>query len=358
MSIMTNQDKVAIESDARWRMLLDRNAGAGEKFVYAVKTTGIYCRPACPSRAPNPGNVEFFDSARLAEARGYRPCLRCNPNGRSIAEAAAEIVAKACRAIENAETTPKLAALAAAAGWSPHHFHRRFKAVTGLTPRAYGAAQRAKRVRAELTGDKSSVTSAIYGAGFGSSSRFYENSADVLGMTPTAFKQGGKSAEIRFAVGECALGAILVARSEKGVCAISLGDDPQALVSELEDRFPNAELIGADREFEQLVARVIGFVEAPRIGLDLPLDVRGSAFEERVWRALREIPVGKTVSYSEIARAVGESGAARKVARACAANRIAVAIPCHRVVRKDGALAGYRWGVERKHALIEREQRT
>jgi len=202
------------------------------------------------------------------------------------------------------------------------------------------------------------VTNAIYGAGFNSSSRFYEKSAEVLGMTPTAFKKGGKDEEIRFAIGECSLGAILVARSENGVCAISFGDDPEALVRDLEDRFPNAELIGGDRDFEHWVARVVGFVEAPQIGLDLPLDVRGSAFEERVWRALREIPLGKTASYSEIARRLGEPGAARAVARACAANKVAVAIPCHRVVRSDGGLSGYRWGVERKRALLEREKRA
>jgi AraC family transcriptional regulator of adaptative response/methylated-DNA-[protein]-cysteine methyltransferase len=213
-------------------------------------------------------------------------------------------------------------------------------------------------VRAELADETSSVTNAIYGAGFNSSSRFYEKSTEVLGMTPTAFKKGGKDAEIRFAIGECSLGAILVARSEKGVCAISFGDDPGALVRDLEDRFPNARLIGDDRGFEQLVARVVGFVEAPQLGLDLPLDVRGSAFEERVWQALRGIPSGKTASYSEIAHRIGKPSAARAVARACAANKVAVAIPCHRVVRSDGGLAGYRWGVERKRALLEREKRA
>ena len=358
MSLTMNRETTNASADARWKIVLDRSAEASGAFVYAVKTTGIYCRPSCPSRAPNRDNVVFFDTADQAEAQGFRACLRCRPDGRSIAENTTDAIARACRMLEAAESAPKLSELAAAIGLSPFHFHRQFKAATGLTPKAYGAAQRAKRVRAELADETSSVTNAIYGAGFNSSSRFYEKSAEVLGMTPTAFKKGGKDEEIRFAIGECSLGAILVARSENGVCAISFGDDPEALVRDLEDRFPNAELIGGDRDFEHWVARVVGFVEAPQIGLDLPLDVRGSAFEERVWRALREIPLGKTASYSEIARRLGEPGAARAVARACAANKVAVAIPCHRVVRSDGGLSGYRWGVERKRALLEREKRA
>jgi len=358
MSLTMNRETTRAGADARWQIVLGRSAEASGAFVYAVKTTGIYCRPSCPSRAPNRSNVVFFDTPDEAEAQGFRACLRCRPDGRSIAENTTDAIAKACRMLENGEVAPKLSELAAAVGLSPFHFHRQFKAATGLTPRAYGAAQRAKRVRAELADDKSSVTNAIYGAGFNSSSRFYEKSAEVLGMTPTAFKKGGKNEAIRFAIGECSLGAILVARSEKGVCAISFGDDPEALSRDLEDRFPNARLIGGDRDFEQWVARVVGFVEAPQIGLDLPLDVRGSAFEERVWRALREIPSGNTASYSEIARRLGEPGAARAVAQACAANKLAVAIPCHRVVRSDGGLSGYRWGVGRKRALLEREKRA
>jgi AraC family transcriptional regulator of adaptative response/methylated-DNA-[protein]-cysteine methyltransferase len=337
--------------------VLSRDAALDGSFVYAVKTTGIYCRPSCPSRAPKRRNVVFCETMADAEAKGFRACRRCNPGGRSLAETTADAVARACRMIENAEETPKLETLAASAGVSPFHFHRKFKAVTGLTPKAYGAAQRARRVRAVLA-DASSVTAAIYAAGFGSNSRFYETSNQVLGMTPSAYRQGGKDAEIRFAVGESSLGPILVARSEKGICAISLGDDAAVLVRDLEDRFPNAALIGGDGEFEQLVAQVVGFVEQPRIGLDLPLDVRGSAFQERVWRALREVPAGKTASYAEIARRLGEPKAVRAVAQACAANPIAVAIPCHRVVRNDGALSGYRWGVERKRALLEKERQA
>jgi AraC family transcriptional regulator of adaptative response/methylated-DNA-[protein]-cysteine methyltransferase len=240
---------------------------------------------------------------------------------------------------------------------SPYHFHRVFKAVTGLTPKAYAAARRAVRVRDELAEGTNSVTQAIYGAGFNSSGRFYAKAEEMLGMTPTAFRKGGDAAAIRFAVGECSLGSILVAATEKGVCAILIGDDPDELAHELQDRFPRADLIGGDAAFEALVARVVGFVEAPALGCNLPLDVRGTAFQQRVWQALRAIPAGETASYAEIARRIGAPGSARAVAQACAANNIAVAIPCHRVVRNDGALSGYRWGVERKRALLARESR-
>src|SRR5579863_5972259 len=212
-----------------------------------------------------------------------------------------------------------------------------------------------RRRREELQ-RRGTVTEAIYGAGFNSNGRFYATAGELLGMTPTKFRAGGDGAAIRFAVGECSLGAILVAATEKGVCAIHLGDDPEALVRELQDRFPKAELVGGDRDFERLVARVVGFVEMPAKGLDLPLDLRGTAFQERVWRALREIPAGSTTTYGKLAERLGMPRAVRAVAGACAANNIAVAIPCHRVVRTDGALSGYRWGVERKRELIGRER--
>jgi AraC family transcriptional regulator of adaptative response/methylated-DNA-[protein]-cysteine methyltransferase len=256
--------------------------------------------------------------------------------------------------IEEADGMPRLDEMAQAAGLSRYHFHRVFKAVTGLTPKSYTDARRSQRVQDELTRSET-VTAAIYGAGFNSNSRFYENASHLLGMTPTEFRAGGRNTAIRFAVGECSLGAVLVAATQKGVCAIEFGDDPNALVRALQDRFPKAQLIGADREFEQLVAKVVGLVEAPANGLDLPLDMRGTAFQQRVWRALRDIPPGSTASYGEIARGIGRPKAVRAVARACASNPLAVAIPCHRVVRQDGDRSGYRWGVERKHALLDRE---
>jgi AraC family transcriptional regulator of adaptative response/methylated-DNA-[protein]-cysteine methyltransferase len=267
------------------------------------------------------------------------------------------LVADTCRYIEASATPPSLAELAARAGMSPYHFHRLFKAETGLTPKAYAAAHRARRLRDGLDGGSDTITDAIFDAGYNANSRFYEQSAARLGMRPSDYRSGGRNAEIRFAVGQCSLGAILVAGSAQGICAIFLGDDPDALVRELQDRFPRARLIGADRDFEQWVAQVVGMVETPAVGLDLPLDVRGTAFQERVWRALREIPPGTTTTYTEIARRIGMPKAVRAVAGACAANKIAVAIPCHRVVRSDGSLSGYRWGVERKRELIEREAR-
>jgi AraC family transcriptional regulator of adaptative response/methylated-DNA-[protein]-cysteine methyltransferase len=348
---------LATARDPRWAEVVARNAQADGRFVYAVKTTGVYCRPSSASRLPRPENVEFFDSAAAAEAAGYRPSRRLAADRTSAAARHAEMAARACRRIESADTLPPLQALADEAGLSTYHFHRVFKAVTGLTPKGYAEAHRKRKVRVELDG-AGSVTDAIYAAGFNSNSRFYESAHTMLGMTPTAYRAGGANAEIRFAVGQCSLGAILVAQSGRGVCAILMGDDPDQLTRELQDKFPSAELIGGDAEFEQLVARVVGLIEAPALGLDLPLDVRGTAFQERVWQALRQIPVGATATYAEIAARIGAPTSMRAVAQACGANLIAVAIPCHRVVRSDGGISGYRWGVPRKRALLERETAT
>lgn len=267
----------------------------------------------------------------------------------------AALVAQACRCIEAAEQPPSLDDLAKRAGLSPFHFHRVFKALTGLTPKAYADAQRARAVRTTLARGTSSVTEAIFDAGFTANSRFYEHADAMLGMKPTQYRAGGVDARIEFAIGESSLGAILVARSQRGVCAISLGDDADVLLRELQDRFPHAELIGGDADFERLVAQVVGLIEAPNIGTDLPLDVRGTAFQQRVWQALRQIPPGETASYAQVAAHIGAPKSVRAVAQACAANTLAVAIPCHRVVRSDGALSGYRWGVDRKRALLLRE---
>ncbi len=361
---MTDEDQamnahpIPTELDPRWQSVLARDAAQDGRFVYAVRSTGVYCRPSCPSRAAKPANVAFYPGPDAAEAAGFRPCRRCHPRGQTPAEANAVLIAKACRLIEAAEAPPKLADLARRVGLSAHHFHRQFKAVTGVTPRAWGAAHQARRLRAGLSGGESSVTEAIYDAGFSSNSRFYERADAVLGMTASDYRRGGRDAEIRFALAQCALGAILVAQSARGICAIALGDDPESLLRDFQDRFPQARLIGGDAAFEALVARVIGFVEAPGIGLELPLDIRGTAFQERVWQALRQVPPGETVSYTEIARRIGRPKSVRAVAQACAANQIAVAIPCHRVVRSDGALSGYRWGIARKRALLETEAKA
>jgi AraC family transcriptional regulator of adaptative response/methylated-DNA-[protein]-cysteine methyltransferase len=342
-------------NDRRWAAVLTRDRRADGTFWYSVATTGIYCRPSCGARRPNRRNVKFHDSPADAERAGFRPCRRCKPHQLANTDRYAATVAAICREIETAPAAPPLAALARRARLSPHHFHRVFKRITGVTPRAYAAAHRANRVRGELENRSKTVTDAIYDAGFNSGGRFYEQSNQLLGMTPTAYRSGGAEATIRFAVGECSLGSVLVAQSQKGVCAVFLGDDPESLVRNLQDRFPRATLLGGDGGFEQVVARVIAAVEAPAAGFDLPLDVRGTAFQQRVWQALREIPVGATASYTDIAVRIGAPTSARAVALACGANPVAVVIPCHRVVRTDGSVSGYRWGVERKRALLERE---
>jgi len=356
VNTVTKKDMLAVAtvSDPRWAAVVARDPAADGKFVYSVKTTGVYCRPSCGARPARPENVAFHATAADAERAGFRPCKRCKPDQPSRAEQHAAKVAELCRFIESAEEPPTLGELAKRAGMSAYHLHRVFKDVTGLTPKAYAAAHRAKRIRQEL--DRSdTVTEAIYGAGYNSQGRFYEESNQLLGMTPTRYRAGGADTEIRFAIGESSLGPILVAQSDRGVCAILMGDDPDRLARDLQDQFPHARLIGGDAGFEQLVAKVVGFVEAPGLGLDLPLDVRGTAFQRRVWRALQEVPAGATVSYTELAKRIGSPKSVRAVGQACGANALAVAIPCHRVVRNDGALSGYRWGVERKRALLERE---
>lgn len=351
---MTAMTSLFDSDEARWAAVQRRDRDADGQFYYSVRSTGVYCRPSCPSRTARRANVAFHASCAEAEAAGFRACLRCKPAQAPLAERQAAAVAQACRLIDAAEQAPDLDSLAQAAGMSRFHFHRVFKAHTGITPKAYAAARRTARLQQGLAAAPS-VTDALYAAGFGSSGRFYEASAGALGMAPGRYRAGGRGETIRFALAGCSLGAILVASTGRGICAILIGDEPEPLLQDLQQRFPQAELVGAEPGFEQTVAQVVGFVEAPRLGLDLPLDVRGTAFQRRVWEALRAIPAGATVSYSELAERLGMPSAARAVAGACAANPVAVAIPCHRVVRTDGALSGYRWGIERKRTLLERE---
>lgn len=351
-----NRNAMPVADDPRWARIVARDKSADGQLWYSVLTTGVYCRPSCPSRLANPENVQLHDTLESARATGFRPCSRCKPESLPSEIENATLVAKACRIIEENEQEPTLDELARAAGLSSSYFHRVFKAVTGVTPKTYAYANRARKVRAGLVMENT-VTEAIYDAGFSSSGRFYEKSTGMLGMTPSQYRSGGADEELRFAVGETSLGTILVASSKKGVASILLGNDPDKLVRDLQDRFPRARLIGADRDYEKLVARVVGFVECPRIGLDLPLDVRGTVFQQKVWQALQEIPAGETVSYADIARRINAPKSTRAVAGACAANNLAVAIPCHRVVRNDGTLSGYAWGVERKRKLIESEKR-
>lgn len=359
MNMPTKLEHLAASTlnDPRWADVVARNAAADGRFVYSVRTTGVYCRPSCSARTARPENVRFHASSAEAERAGFRPCKRCSPDSRSPAEAHAALVTELCRWIERSDASPSLETLAARAGMSRYHLHRVFKAETGVTPKAYADAQRAKRMRAALDTTRT-VTEAIYDAGFGSNGRFYANADKELGMTPSAYRAGGSKTQIRFAVGECDLGAILVAASSRGICAIAMSDDPDALVRDLQNRFPRATLVGGDAAFERTVAEVVGFVQAPKLGFHLPIDVRGTAFQRRVWDALRTIPAGAKTTYTDLAKRVGAPKAVRAVARACAANPIAVAIPCHRVVRIDGSISGYRWGVERKRALLEREAKS
>ena len=343
-----------LDDDARWAAVSTRDASADGRFFYGVTTTGVFCRPSCGARLPLRRNVRFFPLAADAAAAGFRACQRCTPDGTSRAERHAALVAAACRRLDIEDPAPDLASLAVGTGLSPHHFHRVFKAVAGVTPKAYLQARRADRVRGGLQG-AGSVTEALYDAGYGSSARFYDDAGELLGMAPRTWRRGGADEVIRFAVAACSLGALLVAATDRGVCAIALGDDPDVLVRALQDRFPRADLRGGDAAFERLLAQVAGAVERPGTAATLPLDIRGTMFQQRVWQALREIPPGQTRTYTDIAAAIGAPTAVRAVAAACAANTLAVAVPCHRVVRRDGDLSGYRWGVDRKRQLLARE---
>jgi len=341
----------------RWQAVLQRLPEADGYFLYAVRTTGIFCRPTCPARRPRREHVRFFEDARTAEQAGFRACKRCHPDGISSPARQAALIARACRRIEAATQLPATAELARISAMSRFHFQRVFKRVTGLSPKAYMAAQRAGRLRAALPRSPR-VTDALHDAGFNSSSRFHASTAAALGMPARAFRAGGVGRTIRFAIGQCTLGAVLVAASTQGLCALLLGADAGALLRELQQRFPDAHLIGADAAFERLIGTVIGLVEHPGpAALALPLDLRGTAFQHRVWDALRRVPAGTTLSYAQLARRIGLPQGARAVARAVAANPVAILVPCHRVVRSDGSAGGYRWGLERKRALLALEAR-
>jgi AraC family transcriptional regulator of adaptative response/methylated-DNA-[protein]-cysteine methyltransferase len=353
----TSREARFVDDEARWAAVRRRDPQADGEFVFTVSTTGIYCHPSCSARAARRENVGFHATPLAAEAAGFRPCKRCRPDLPPRAEREAALIAEACRTIEAAEEAPSLAELARKADLSPHHFHRLFKRVTGVTPKAYAAAHRQSLVQANLQAG-TRVTETIYAAGFNSSGRFYEAVSGMLGMTPSAYRKGGEGEEVCHAIGRSSLGCVLVAATRRGICAILIGDDPAALRADLKSRFPKARLIEPEPGFAELVAEVVRFVDDPKHekGLGLPLDIRGTTFQRRVWEALRDIPPGETASYGEIAERVGSPHAVRAVASACGANKLAVAIPCHRVIAADGGLAGYRWGVERKRRLLERER--
>lgn len=345
----------AFSSDAaRWDAVRARDAGADGVFLYSVATTGVYCHPSCAARPARPENVAFHDTRAAAERLGFRACKRCKPDLAPRAEREAALVATACRTIEAAEAAVSLEALAAAAGVSPFHFHRLFRRIVGVTPKAYAAARRSARVQSKLA-QANSITESIYEAGFNSSGRFYEAASGMLGMTPKAWRAGGAGETIGFATGESSLGCVLVAMTARGICAILLGDTAEALVVDFVDRFSRARLV-ADAAFGDILREVVAYVEAPGDGIGLPLDIQGTAFQRKVWEVLQRIPAGETRSYGEIAVMIGSPKAVRAAATACAANRLAVAVPCHRVIAGNGGLASYRWGVERKRQLLAREK--
>lgn len=356
MPITSDDDPPAMWDETRlWQSVLTRDREADGAFVYAVRSTGIYCRPTCPSRRPRREQVAFFTLPEAAEQAGFRACRRCHPEQAVIRDPQVEVVQRVCRAIAaSREQPPTLARLSADIGLSPYHMQRVFKRFMGITPRQYADACRVDHLKGELRKGEA-VSSALYGAGYGSSSRLYERAPARLGMTPAMYRKGGAGMRIRYTVVPCPLGLLLVAATERGICAINLGDTDDALAAGLMREYPAAEIARDATGLDTAVAAIIRHVQGQEPHLDLPLDVQATAFQWRVWEALRAIPYGGTRSYGEIARAIGQPTAARAVAQACATNRVALAIPCHRVVRESGDLGGYRWGVERKRTLLAQE---
>jgi len=340
-----------VSDDLLWDQVLRRQPGP---FRYAVTSMGVYCRPGCPSPRPLRKNVRFFRDNPEAEAAGFRACKRCDPKGERAAIAQA-VVRDACAHIEAEETVPSLQQLADRSGYSRFHFLRMFRDHTGLTPRSYAEGVRAKRLQAALGGG-ARVADAVIDAGYGSESRVYEKTGALLGMTPGAMRRGGAGEVIRTAFAECPFGRVLVGATDKGVCFIGFAEPDAALLGDLRHRFPRAELVADDAALADTVRSVLGFLDEPRLALDLPLDLRGTAFQQRVWRALQQIPPGETRTYADVAVAIGAPRAVRAVARSCATNPVSLAVPCHRVIGKNGDLTGYRWGVPRKRALLSKER--
>jgi len=356
MNVTPETETLTLSPDTCWEAVQNRDARLDGRFYYGVSTTGVYCRPACPSRLPRRAHVHFFASPQAAEQAGFRPCKRCQPQLPQSFSPALELIQRACRTLEEAERSPSLTQLAEAAGMSPYHFQRLFKKHVGISPKQYFLQKRGERLRGALAAG-TTVTEAIYAAGYGSSAPLYTQAAAELGMRPAQYQHGGPGQQIQYAVAASFLGWVLVARTAAGICAIDFGADPGALEAALRARFPQAEQVSADAEFEGWVRQVLTFLEEPAGGLHLPLDIRGTAFQRRVWAALQDIPAGQTATYGQVAQRMGSPKAVRAVAQACGANTLAVAIPCHRVVAAGGQLGGYRWGVERKRQLLEREAR-
>ncbi len=346
-----------ITDDARWKAVVDNNSNADGTFYYAVITTGVYCRPSCSSRLPNRANVEYFTNCKEAEIAGYRVCKRCTPSANSKAVEIEQKIIRACRIVEDSETHLKLDELAARVDLSPYHFHRLFKKIVGVTPKQYASRHQSQRFQKSLK-TSPSITDAIYSAGYGSSGSAYDKTQDQIAMKPKDYRKGATGITITYGLAHCFLGWVIVAATDRGICAIEFGDDPDILPDQVQTRFPNAQLKKADISFDSLIKEVVHFIKAPEDTFQLPLDIQGTAFQQRVWNVLRQIKPGKTLSYSDVANRIGNPNAVRAVASACASNKLAVVIPCHRVVSKDGKVSGYRWGTERKKMLLESEKES
>ncbi|MBW9453053.1 bifunctional DNA-binding transcriptional regulator/O6-methylguanine-DNA methyltransferase Ada [Citrobacter portucalensis] len=347
------KNRLRITDDDRWQSVVDRDVNADGQFVFAVQTTGIFCRPSCRAKHALRKNVRFYADAQQAQDAGFRPCKRCQPDKDSAQQHRLDKIARACQLLEQ-ESPLTLDELAQQVAMSPYHLHRLFKATTGMTPKVWQQSWRARRLRDALAKGVP-VTQAILNAGFPDSSSYYRKADQALGMTAKQFRKGGDNVSVRYTLADCALGRCLVAESERGICAILLGDDDATLVADLHALFPAAQDVPADANFQQRVREVIVAINSCDASLSLPLDIRGTAFQQQVWQALRTIPCGETVSYQQLASAIGKPKAVRAVASACGANKLAIVIPCHRVIRGDGALSGYRWGIARKAQLLQRE---
>jgi AraC family transcriptional regulator, regulatory protein of adaptative response / methylated-DNA-[protein]-cysteine methyltransferase len=340
---------------SRWQAVVENDSAADSIFYYGVITTGIFCRPSCPSKLPNRKNTIFFDTIAEAISAGYRPCKRCQPQAASPEEQTRDTIVRACRILEERETSPKLADLAKEIGMSPYHFHRLFKKTVGITPKQYSSAHRSDHFKRELASGQS-VTDAMYSAGYSSSSTAYTSSRERLAMKPKEYRKGGAGLNIRYGIVLCRLGWVIVAVTDRGICAIEFADDPEELPPMVQRRFPMAEIVKEEQSLNSLLHDVVQLIDSPGRDIHLPLDIQGTAFQQQVWAILRQIEPGETLSYTDVADKLGKPKAVRAVATACAANKIAVVIPCHRVILKTGEVSGYRWGIERKKKLLEIER--
>src|SRR5215204_783894 len=346
----------ALKTDQLWQAVVAKDASFDGQFVFAVSSTGVYCRPSCPSRRAHRERVKFFELPEAAEQAGYRACLRCEPRRTRVMDPQVELVQRVCRLLNSNESeTLGLAELATQAGVSVFHLQRTFKRVMGISPRQYLAARRFGNFK-ELVRKGDSVTTALYESGFNSSSRLYEHASEELGMTPATYSRDGRGVNINYTVVSSLIGRLLVAMTERGVCAVRMGDNNFDLEKDLREEFPHAEITRADATLREAVQKILRHIDNNEPRLDLPLDIRSTAFQRQVWEKLRAIPYGQTVSYGDVAKALGKPGAVRAVGRACATNPVALVIPCHRVVREDKSLGGYRWGLERKKKLLEHER--